>query len=108
MARSGFQTEDSPYIEAAQQAAAEISALLEDALRRSAISANDLFDENYKPIPNTNPAQHTSRFTVLADKQFPEIQERLLRVSSKVVFGIAVDRNGYVAVHKTVFATPAR
>ena len=108
VAQSGFQTEDSPYIEAAQQAADEISALLEDALQRSAISANDLFDENYRPIPNTNPAQHTSRFTALADNLFPEIQERLLKVSSKVVFGIAVDRNGYVAVHNKQYSRPQR
>lgn len=108
VAESGFETEDTPYIDAAQQAAAEISALLEQALRGSEISVADLFDEHYKPIPGTNPAQHTSRFVALADRLFPQVQERLLQLSNKVAFCIAVDRNGYVATHNRKYSYPQR
>ncbi|HUG22557.1 methyl-accepting chemotaxis protein [Piscinibacter sp.] len=95
----GIETEDSPYIAAAQEAAAQVSKLLEDSVRTSTITMADLFDEQYRPIANTNPPQHTTRFIELADRLFPQVQERMLALSPKVVFCIAVDRNGYVPTH---------
>ena len=96
---SGVHTEDTPYIQAAQQAAAEIAARLDEALGSGAITAADLFDERHLPIAGTDPAQHTTRFADLADRLFPAVQERVLELSDKVVFCIAVDRHGYVACH---------
>ena len=103
VAECGVETEDTPYIRAAQQAAAQIARLLEDALRGEVISMQDLFDGNYQSIAGTHPAQVTSRFSGLADRLFPQVQERVLGMSGKVVFCIAVDRNGYVACHNQIY-----
>jgi len=108
VAECGIETEDTPYIVAAREAAAQISQLLADALRTGTISEAHLFDEAYQPIPNTNPAQHTTRFVALADRLFPQVQERMLTLSDKVVFCIAVDRNGYVATHNRKYNQPQR
>ncbi len=108
VADSGVQTEDTPYIRAAQEAAAQVSKLLEDALRTRTISATDLFDERYLPLEGTSPAQHTTRFVDLADRLFPQVQERMLELSDKVVYCIAVDRNGYVACHNQRYNHPQR
>jgi methyl-accepting chemotaxis protein len=108
VADSGIETEDTPYIRAAQQAAVEIGQLLEDAVKSGAISLADLFDEHYQPIPNTNPPQHLTRFVGLADRLFPQVQERLLALNDKVIFCIAVDRNGYVAMHNRKYSQPRR
>jgi len=99
IASSGVAVEDSPYIEAAQQAAAEISGLLAQALAERRVDTAALFDENYQPIAGTDPQQFLTRFTDLADRLFPQVQERMLSFTDKVVFCIAVDRNGYVATH---------
>jgi methyl-accepting chemotaxis protein len=99
LAECGVETEDTPYIQAAQRAAAEVAQVLEDALRSGAITSPALFDEHYQPIAGSNPAQHVTRFAALADRLFPPVQERLLTFSDKVVYCIAVDRNGYVACH---------
>jgi methyl-accepting chemotaxis protein len=99
VADCGVETEDTPYIRAAQHAAGQVAQLLEDALRTGAISEPDLLDDHYRPIADTNPAQVTTRFCALADRLFPQVQEKLLGHSDKVVFCIAVDRNGYVACH---------
>jgi len=107
-AESGIETEDTPYIAAAQQAAAQISKLLEDALRTGAITEGDLFDDKYRPIPNTNPQQHLTRFVDLTDRLFPQVQERMLGLTDKVMFCIAVDRNGYVATHNKKHCHPQR
>lgn len=108
VAQSGFETEDTPYIRAVQQAAAQIQQLLADALRTRAISAQDLFDENYRPIPGSDPAQHRTGFVALAERLFAQVQERVLGLSDKVVYCIAVDRNGYVACHNRKYSQPQR
>lgn len=108
VAESGLETEDTPYIAAAQQAAGEIAALLEGALRDGMVRIDDLFDEKYQPMAGTNPAQHTTRFCDVADRLFPAVQERVLGLSDKVVFCIAVDRNGYVACHNRKYNQPQR
>jgi len=108
VAECGLETEDTPYIHAAQQAAAQISQLLEGALRNGVATPADLFDENYQPMSGTNPPQHTTRFIGLADRLFPQVQERTLALSAKVVFCIAVDRNGYVATHNQKYCQPQR
>jgi len=107
-AESGIETEDTPYIAAAQQAAAQIGKLLEDALRTGVITQTDLFDDKYRPIANTNPQQHLTRFVELTDRLFPQVQERMLGLSNKVVFCIAVDRNGYVPTHNKKHCHPQR
>lgn len=108
VAECGIETEDTPYIAAAQEAAAQIGKLLEDALRTGTVSQAELFDEQYKPMPRTNPPQHTTRFVELADRLFPQVQERMLALSAKVVFCIAADRNGYIATHNKKYCHPQR
>ncbi|MBA3597642.1 MAG: chemotaxis protein [Methylibium sp.] len=108
VAGCGVDTDDTPYIRGAQEAASQITQLLEDALRTQAISEADLFDEAYQSLPGTNPAQHTARFVALADRLFPQVQERLLGLSDKVVYCISVDRNGYVATHNKQYCHAQR
>lgn len=108
VAEYGVDTPDTPYIAAVQESAGRIAALLEGALRTGSITAADLFDEQYKPIPGTQPAQHTTRFCALADRLFPQVQEKMLTLSDKVVFCIAADRNGYIACHNAKYNQPQR
>ena len=108
VAGCGIETEDTPFIAAATDAAAQIAKLLEDAVRTATISMADLFDAAYRPIAGTLPQQHTTRFVGLADRLFPQVQERVLASHSKIVFCIAVDRNGYVATHNKTYCHPQR
>ncbi|WP_353090297.1 methyl-accepting chemotaxis protein [Methylibium sp.] len=108
VADCGIDTDDTPYIRGVQEAASQISRLLEDALRTHTVAVADLFDENYQAMAGTNPAQHTTRFVALADRLFPQVQERLLTLNQKVVYCIAVDRNGYVATHNRQYCNPQR
>jgi len=107
-AACGIETADTPYVQAAQDAAARISGLLEDALRDGLIDPASLFDERYQALPGSAPQQHSARFCNLADKLFPAVQEPVLAFSDKVVFCISVDRNGYVACHNRKYNQPQR
>lgn len=108
IADCGVVTDDTPFIQAAQQAAGEIASLFEQALRGSQISEADLFDERYQPINGTNPQQHLTRFVALTDRLLPAVQEKMLHLSDKVVFCIAADRNGYIATHNKKYCNPQR
>jgi methyl-accepting chemotaxis protein len=108
IAASGVEVDDAPFIRAAQAAAAEISALLEAALRDGQISSADLFDDRYQPRVGSNPAQHSTRFCTLTDRLFPAVQEKTLGFSDKVVFCIAADRNGFIATHNRKYCQPQR
>lgn len=108
IASSGVRVDDALYIEGAQQAAQEIGQLLEQAVKQGRISLQDLFDEHYQPVAGSNPQQHLARFCTLADQLFPQVQERQLQLSDKVVYCIAVDRNGYVSTHNRKYCQPQR
>ncbi|RVU46291.1 methyl-accepting chemotaxis protein [Rubrivivax rivuli] len=107
-AETGVETEDTPYIRAVQQAAAQISQLLEDAVRTGALPLDDLFDERYQPVAGSQPQQHLTKYVPLAERLFPQVQEKLLSLSDKVVFCIAADRNGYIACHNRQYNQPQR
>ncbi len=59
-------------------------------------------------MAGSNPPQVMTRFVALAERLFPPVQEALLKLSDKVVFGIAVDRNGYIACHNQRYNQPQR
>jgi methyl-accepting chemotaxis protein len=98
-AACGIETADTKFIAAAQQAAAGIGALLNDAVRQGQAKLDELFDERYTPIAGSEPQQHLTRFSKLADRLFPSVQEPMLQVDPQIVFCIAADRNGYIACH---------
>src|SRR3546814_1485589 len=50
-------TADRPFLVAAKDGAARISALFSAAIDRGEMSIEDFFDENYAPIKGTNPPQ---------------------------------------------------
>lgn len=103
---SGVRTQDTPFVEAAQAVADEVSALLEAELAAGRTALADLFDEDYRPVPHSDPAQVTTRFTTLTDRLLPAVQEPVLALDDRVVFCAAVDRNGYLPTHNRAFSHP--
>jgi len=90
----------------ARQAAHDIGAALDAAVESGRISEGDLFDENYKPIPDTKPQKFHTRFDGLTDEVFPAIQEPLLGQYPELIYAGAVDRKGYFPTHNKRFSQP--
>ncbi len=105
-ARTGARTSDSPLIEAAIDAAARASALFTAAVDAGEISMADLFDEDYRPIPGSNPLQHETKFAAFTDRVLPAIQEPFADLDPRIAFGICTDRNGYIATHMQKVSKP--
>lgn len=106
VSRSGIETEDSGYVRIAEAKAAEISQLFEDALATGRITADALFDDQYRPVEGTNPQQFTTGFTEFTDQALAPIQDGILELDECIVFAACVDRNGYLPTHNAKFSKP--
>lgn len=105
---ASIRADNTEFIDRAIAAANQISRQLEDAVSARRITLDDLFDNNYVPIPDTDPRQHTTRFLALTEELLPQVQEPLLASDKRMVFCVAVDRNGYLPVHNTIYSRPQR
>jgi len=106
IALSGFNTEDTKFLNVVQDTAKKVTKLFEDAVDSGELSMEDLFDENYKPIAGTDPEQVTTRFLNFTDRVLPPIQEPVLEIDPKIAFIAAVDRNGYLPTHVLKVSKP--
>ena len=105
-AESGVETADAPFREEAMRRAALASELLSDAVDRGALSLDDVFDRDYKPIPGANPEQFLTRCVPVFDRLMQPLYDEGLRFAGQVVFCMSVDVNGFCPTHNTKFSKP--
>ena len=86
-----------------QEAANKVGRAFEDAVDRRQINLEDLFDQNYVPLPNTKPQKFRTKFDDFCDRILPPIQEPFLNANSEITYAIACDRRGYVPTHNQRF-----
>ncbi|MES2129903.1 MAG: methyl-accepting chemotaxis protein [Pseudomonadota bacterium] len=90
----------------AQQAAHDVGQLFSQAVRSGQITRDALFDRHYKPVPNTNPVKHTTRFDSFTDRVLPPLQEAVLARLPQLAYAGAVDDHGYFPTHNKKFSQP--
>lgn len=105
-ASSGVETEDTPFINMAIDTANAIAERFEEALAAGEITLAALFDERYRPVVGSNPAQFLTDFVPFTDSALPSIQEPVLGFSPLVTFCAAVDRNAFLPTHNLKFSQP--
>ncbi|MDR3437421.1 methyl-accepting chemotaxis protein [Telmatospirillum sp.] len=101
---SGGDAVDWPMICLTADAAARVSAIFERAVNDGTLSMADLFDEDYQPMPGTDPVQYHTRFVDFTDRVLPAIQEPIAASDPRISGACAVDRNGYLGTHLRRFA----
>ncbi len=104
----GIETSDSHFIRAIIDTAKEIGNSLTQAVEQGRIRSNDLFDQDYQSIPNTDPEQFSSRGTSFLETILPQFQEALIEKEPALIFAAAVDTNGYLPVHNRKYSQPQR
>ena len=105
----GESTVGTPHDEiriAAQQAARDVGKLFEQAIAAGRITREALFDRHYRPIPNTNPPKHNTKFDAFTDKVLPDLQEAVLLALPQLAYAGAVDTHGYFPTHNKKFSQP--
>ena len=106
IAKSGVETADTPLIHVVMDAAERIGTLFTEAIARGEIAARQLFDENYRPIPGSNPEQFLTDYVEFTDRVLPPIQDRLLSLDPRIVFCVAWARGGYLPTHNPEYRKP--
>jgi methyl-accepting chemotaxis protein len=94
------------YHAAALAAAKAVAQLFTEAIAKGQITEAALFDRTYKPIPNTNPLKHTTRFDEFTDRVLPALQEKILADMPHLAYAGVVDNNGYFPTHNKKFSQP--
>lgn len=89
-------------IELAGSCAGEIADIIEGALKSGEISASDIWDRNYIPVPDTTPQKYTTLFTGFVKNRIQPVQDKYLRMNPNFRFFVLTDDNGYVAAHNGI------
>lgn len=106
LASSGVEIDDTPLIELGRQVAAEISAVVDGAIAAGQITADDVFDSDYRLVPGTNPEQHTTRFNDFADTYIRPILDRVMRDTPQSIGCVISDNVGYLPTHLSLRSQP--
>jgi methyl-accepting chemotaxis protein len=101
---TGADVMDWPMIRMTADAAWKIAAIFEQAVADGTLTMDDLFDENYTPIPGSDPIQYHTRFVDFTDRVLPAIQEPIAASDPRISGACAVDRNGYLGTHLRQFS----
>jgi methyl-accepting chemotaxis protein len=99
-------SEDSIYASASTHMSFEVKAAFERAITDRKVSAEDLYDEEYREIPGSEPKQYLTRFTEICDDILQPILERYLSLLPNTQYAIAIDRNNYIPTHNLKYSKP--
>jgi methyl-accepting chemotaxis protein len=97
-----------PLIERTHAFAAAVEALFSEALARARLTEGDLFDVDYVAIAETDPQQHRNRALAVLEEILPPLLARSIASDPRLLFTVAIDRNGYIPVHNAAYALPQR
>ena len=86
-------------------AAKAVSRVFEEALDNRVLTAADLFDTEYIPIPRTDPQKYHTKYDVYTDRAILTLQDELLK-DPNVIFAVTVDNNGYLPTHNSRYQKP--
>ncbi len=86
--------------------AQEIRDEYEQGIQRLRDRGVNVFDSNYRKIPNTSPQKFTTAFTEAFGKEIMPIFDQGKSRIPGSIYVLAVDRNGYLASHHSEFSQP--
>jgi hypothetical protein len=87
-----------------QAGAREMERLLSEAVDQGNLALDELFDEDYQPIPGSDPRKYNTRYDAYFDQTVQAFEDSLL--NDNVIYAVLSDRNGYVPTHNTKFSQP--
>lgn len=88
----------------ALQCRKEVIGQFKGLLASGQLTAAQLFDTFYIPIQNTQPQKFRTSYDSITDGVLRLIFDKYLEIDHKIVFIVAVDRNGYIPTHNSRFS----
>jgi methyl-accepting chemotaxis protein len=90
----------------AERGARIMERVLTEAVESGKLTLAELFDENYVPIPGTDPQKYHTKFDSFMDETILKLEDEFMEKDTQVVYAVLADRNGYVPTHNTVYSKP--
>lgn len=90
----------------AQDCAKEIVEQFDLLLNSGQLNVMQVFDTFYIPIPDTDPQKYHTAYDKLATGIIRPILDKYLAKDPRLLYVIAVDKNGYLPTHNTRFSQP--
>jgi methyl-accepting chemotaxis protein len=89
-------------VERARQTLQRIQDKLSDLAKRGV----DIWDQNYRPIANTNPQKYDVTYAAAFEREIQPIAEEALGMLKGGVYSLMVDSRGYAAIHNLKYSKP--
>jgi hypothetical protein len=70
------------------------------------LTVAQLFDTFYIPIANTLPQKFTTQYDKITEPSLKVILDKYLAKDSRILFVVAVDKNGYLPTHNSKYSMP--
>lgn len=90
----------------AETCRAEVIHEFEILLSAKRLNTAQLFDTFYIPVPDTAPQKFTTQYDKIVDQTIRAILDRYLVSDSRLLFVVAIDKNGYVPSHNSRYSKP--
>jgi len=79
--------------------------LMQDRIQKIASRGVNVFEREYKPVPHTNPPKFTTGYSEVFAKELQSIFDQA-RQELGSIYAVALDYNGYLAIHHTGASDP--
>lgn len=77
---------------------------LQSVLTRHAERGVDIFDQNYRQIPNITPPKFETAYDKLVESEFQDIMESGIDSKLGIFSMLPVDSNGYAPIHRKIYS----
>ena len=99
LVHAGLSPQDSALVERAVAHAQNLTKAVEAAIAAGEISMEDVFDQNYVPVPGTNPQLYRSRISDWADRNWRPIIDSVVAEGGPIKMCSPADMNGFLPTH---------
>ncbi len=101
LVKAGLSPRDSAMVERAKQHCRNLAEAAEQAIERGELTMEQLFDQNYRPVPGTNPPLYRTSFSDWADRNWRPIIDAVVAEGGAIRMCSPADMNGFLPTHVT-------
>ncbi|WJY18279.1 methyl-accepting chemotaxis protein [Alteriqipengyuania flavescens] len=97
--KAGLSPEDSEMVAKAQDVTKQLADRVEQAIASGEISEADVFDNDYLPVPGSNPQRYRTRFSDWTDKNWRPVLDRVTEEDARIPMCSLTDMKGFLPTH---------
>lgn len=97
--KAGLSPQDSEMVQQAQEFAHQITQQAEDAVASGSLRMEQLFDQDYRLVPGTNPELYRTSLSDWADTNWRPINDKVVAQGGSIMMCSQADLNGFLPTH---------